>query len=122
MPSKLKSTKLKKKTKAKRPEFDRTGEMPEGSTPAPETVPPRPSSGLAAVDLTAPVAVQSSGHRYEEYTLGDEDPAVNKEKSGITEPPPAAAEDRQDADTPADEVKAVKVTKVRRKKVKPKDK
>lgn len=108
------------KKKAVRPEFDRAGEMPEGSTPAPNNVPSRPTSGLAAVDLIAPVPTRPTG-RYEEYTLGDEEVKAqsNDGQSGQASP---AVEERLDADTPAEEVQPVKVTKVRRKKAKRKEK
>lgn len=106
----VKSAKPKKKVP--RPEFDRTGEMPEGSTPAPD-IPSAPVSGLAAVDLTASSPAVSAVHRYEEYTLGDEE-------TQSSTPGHNSAAERQDADTPADEVQAVKVTKVRRKKRKDK--
>lgn len=89
----------KKKSKPPPPVFDRSGEMPEGAAPLPDVEKVR--TGLAAVDLSD---VGSGSHtpisRYEEYTLDEDGPGT-----------PATP-----ADVPAEETKAVKVTKVRKKK------
>lgn len=73
--------------------------MPEGAAPLPTVEKVR--TGLAAVDLSD---VPSDSHtpvsRYEEYTLDDEGPSTPMTP----------------ADLPAEETKAVKVTKVRKKK------
>lgn len=123
---KVKAKMAKTKPAAPPPDFDRAGEMPEGAT-APSRIDAAASAarpGLAGIDLSTPVAARG---RYDEYTDGDDLPpreiATPLQSSSLTKASPAAGTPPDPsiapgADVPADEVQAVKIVKVRKKKSK----
>ncbi|WVQ96213.1 hypothetical protein IAU59_003317 [Kwoniella sp. CBS 9459] len=126
--TKLKSGKNKnKKENAPPPEFDRTGELPEGAdtttrTSAVQTPagPSRTPSGLAAVDLSAAPSSQgiTSTSRFEEYRL-DEDDRVNTSGATSTDRQASTSDVRMataEADVPVATPVEVEVVKVKRKK------
>ncbi|WVQ79529.1 hypothetical protein IAT38_001628 [Cryptococcus sp. DSM 104549] len=118
-----------KKAKPAPPIFDRTGELPEGASPAtslapsaratPPAGPSRTNSGLAGVDLTSAPASKGSS-RFEEYRLDEDDggtaqsasPAGNGSGSRSSSKGGASAE----AETPVQAPAEVEVVKVKRKK------
>ncbi|KAK8849458.1 hypothetical protein IAR55_004791 [Kwoniella newhampshirensis] len=113
-------TKSKSKTKSKKkatpPEFDRTGELPEGAAAAElNKRPPAPSrtaSGLAGVDLinSNPVPTRGSSTRFEEYKV-DENDQVEGEKGDET-----PMDQNEEADVPVSASQEIEVVKVKRKK------
>lgn len=113
--------KRKPKSTAPPPDFDRSGEMPEGAAPAARTeAEVAAKSGLAAIDLSAPAPVRG---RFDEYTDADDLPPREETPPAKAESPPSAESAGNGAvapgaDVPADEVQAVKIVKVRKKKTK----
>ncbi|WRT69440.1 uncharacterized protein IL334_006426 [Kwoniella shivajii] len=115
------SSKIKGKTKSKKnpappPEFDRTGELPEGTIlPPPDTLKSNQlertaSSGLAAVDLSSSFSSIRGSGRFEEYNVGDDE-----EKE-------AKIDDRDIPITATSEIEVVKVKRKKKGDKKKKDK
>ncbi|WWD20082.1 hypothetical protein CI109_104556 [Kwoniella shandongensis] len=108
--SKMKS---KSKKKAPPPEFDRTGELPEGAAVPRSTTTPAPAlsrttSGLAGVDLIAsnPVSTRGSSSRFEEYKLDENDAGEQR----------VMRDHNAEADVPVSASQEIEVVKVKRKK------
>ncbi|WVW86640.1 hypothetical protein I302_108693 [Kwoniella bestiolae CBS 10118] len=93
-----------KKEKAPPPEFDRTGELPEGfstntAQPTKTDGNDKTAEGLSGIDLSSGTAMSSS--RFEEYRVDEE---------------PSAAQIARNDDMPATPTDEIEVVKVRRKK------
>ncbi|WWC73451.1 uncharacterized protein I206_107421 [Kwoniella pini CBS 10737] len=97
------------------PEFDRQGELPEGSTAPMTTSMKKPelerdNSGLAAIDLTSSEQTSRSG-RYEEYKMDDDQPVrLGTPSSGLEEI------GKKNDDIPVVSTGDIEVVKVKKKK------